>query len=125
MLGTPTIFSIFLKKNLFLFGVQIFENKTLDTFSGSERRASDHHVINPTVPSQANDVQVGLIEFEWAVNVRVVNQSVENTNRVGVVNIFCVDMDSTNLKQVQNIILQSGPERINERSAVAVFKLSH
>ena len=101
-----------MKKNLFLFRTQIFENKTLDTFSGSERRASDHHVINPAVPSQANDVQVGLIEFEWAVKVRVVNQSVENTNGVGVVNIICSDIHCTNLKQVQDVTFETGPERI-------------
>ena len=65
---------------------------------GSERRGSHRLVEYPRRTSNTTRVQVAFIDREGVVNVRVVNESIEDTNRVGVINCPRVDMNRTKLK---------------------------
>ena len=89
---------------------------------GIEHRGSDRLVEYPRRTSNTTLVQVGTIDREGVVNVRVVNESIEHTNRVGVINIPCVGMNRTKLKQVENIVGETGPQRIDV-DVIAVIKL--
>ena len=74
---------------------------------------SDHLVEYPRRTSNTTLVQVGTIDRDGVVNVRVVNESIEHTNRVGVSDFPCVGVNRTKLKKVENIVGETGSQRID------------
>ena len=101
----------------------MFSDEVYHSCIGSERRGSDRLVEYPRRTSNTTRVQVASIDREGVVNVRVVNESIEHTNRVGVINCLRVDMNRTKLKQVENIVGENGPQWIDVVTRLAI-KLS-